>query len=65
MSDQHFVKGITLSTTDTPSGNTGKKRIESDGTNLFFNGTQLQSSGNVFDVSSCTHEMSPSNLVHN
>ena len=48
MSDQNYVKGITFSPTVTPAA--GKERLESDGTNLYFNGNLLGTSGNVFDV---------------
>ncbi len=50
MSDQNYIKGITFSDTSNPDDNDGLKRLESDGTNLYFNGNLLGTSGNVFDV---------------
>ena len=44
MSDQNYVKGITFSDTINPNANDGLKRLESDGTNLFWNGDIVDSS---------------------
>ena len=48
--EQTYVNGITFTNTTAPAGNTGEKRLESDGLRLFFDGVQLGSAGNVFDV---------------
>jgi len=48
MSDQLHLKSICLDRdTATPSLNTGKKRIETDGTNLYFNGGLVNNGSNV------------------
>ena len=43
MCDQNYIKGITFTNTSNPDDNNGLKRLESDGTNLYFNGNKLSS----------------------